>query len=465
MKIQEKKPFAKAMAFYHQDGLPAAWKQAMQFAGEGGRLATMPDIVAARLATKPGDAPWGTYYTTLSAEYLGFSKSSGRRILVVAHGVGPMSTLDGILKAYSWEFKDKNRDRRGGRITQQEFWDLEAGKYGEVYIIDLDKYCRGYEYPFMETLTEMRSRIDPVLLARFGLLAKQYIAVHAEHARRWHLKQAGVDPENKYGDPDFEKFLDRRRRQHFRNGAKDGNPYIIKMEGAANCYYGNPEYGYRSIEDGYAIAHLLSTGGLTRLLHEGSESLVLDVSCHEWGNGVRMVGIQSDGNTRSGIQTGPDADRLLHKYWKELLIPVFPSEIKTSQAIGIRALMKIEKQWFTHYLKKGERMDTWEPEYVVTSAKKIGKPVPFRTTICGYHMFFRFGINEVKAIAPSKANAYFFVTEPECEWHDGNPTHHNVMVQFYRIEADTTKRLMRTDQLCHDYERMMKLLKKEGEAA
>ena len=49
---------ARSMAFYHQDGLPAAWKQAMRFAGKGGRLATMPDIVAARLATKPGDFPW-----------------------------------------------------------------------------------------------------------------------------------------------------------------------------------------------------------------------------------------------------------------------------------------------------------------------------------------------------------------------------------------------------------------------
>ena len=39
------RPFAHAMAFYHQDGLPAAWKQAMKFAGKGGRLATMPDIV------------------------------------------------------------------------------------------------------------------------------------------------------------------------------------------------------------------------------------------------------------------------------------------------------------------------------------------------------------------------------------------------------------------------------------
>lgn len=112
MKATEKRPFAHAMAFYHQDGLPAAWKQAMKFAGKGGRLATMPDIIASRLETNPGEMPWETYFTTLTAEYLGFSKQ-GNRILIVAHGVGPMSTLEGVQKAYSWEYTDKERDRRG----------------------------------------------------------------------------------------------------------------------------------------------------------------------------------------------------------------------------------------------------------------------------------------------------------------------------------------------------------------
>ena len=105
MKTTEK-PVARAMAFFHQDGLPTAWKQATKFAGKDGRLATMPDIVAARLETKPGDPPWETYFTTLTAEYLGLSKQ-GNKILVVAHGIGPMSTLDGAIKAYGWQFKNQ----------------------------------------------------------------------------------------------------------------------------------------------------------------------------------------------------------------------------------------------------------------------------------------------------------------------------------------------------------------------
>lgn len=449
------KPFVQAMAFYHQDGLPAAWKQAMKFTGKGGRLATMSDIVAARLETKPGDLPWGTYFATLTAEYCGVSKT-GRRILIVAHGIGPMSTLEGVQKAYSWEYQDKSRQRRGGRITQREFWDLEAGVFGEVSIIDLKEYLRRYEYPFIQNLRSSEAMTDPVLRARLGPQAEDYIKAHAEAARLWHREQAGLDPENKYNLPNYDQFLDRRRSQHVRDGATNSDPYIVRVDCAANCSYGSRRYGLRPIEDGYAIAHLVSTGSLSHLCHDGNESLVLDVSCHEWWNGVRLVGIKAGGNIRSGLHKGPDVHNLLRKYWRDLLVPV-----KKQEEVGFRALVRIGEQWFTQYPKAGARMDTWEPEFVITSREEVGTPVIFRTTVGGYHGFFKFDTQEVQAIAPPNANAYFFVGEPQNEWHDGNPTHQTCEVQFYRIEADTSKRMVRADHLAHDYDTLMKLVAKE----
>lgn len=451
----EKQPFAHAMGFYHQDGLPAAWKQAMKFAGKGGRLATIPDIVAARLETKPGALPWETYFTTLTAEYYGFSKT-GKRILIVAHGVGPMSTLEGVQKAYSWEYNDKDRNHRGGRITAQEFLDLETGKFGEVSIVDLESYCTLYEYPFIQTLRSSEALVDPVLEARFGLLTEDYIKVHTEAARKWHREQAGLDPEDKYNLPNHDRFLDRRRSQHERDGAENSDPYILKVDGASNCcYFFGSRHGFREIEEGMAIAHLVSTGCLCHLHHEGNESLTLDVGCHEWWDGVRLVGIQAGGNIRSGLQQGPDAHKLLRKYWSELLVPA-----KKREDIGFCALVQVGKQWFTQYAKIGERMDTWEPEFIVTSAKKVGKPVLFQTTSSGSGVFFKFGVKEVQALAPSNANAYFFCGEPEPQ--GGN---HVCEVQFYRIEADTSKRVIRVDKLAHDYDTMMKLVAKEKETA
>ncbi|MFA6159699.1 MAG: hypothetical protein WC678_01230 [Parcubacteria group bacterium] len=464
MKNLDERPFAKAMAFYHQDGLPAAWKQAINFAGKKGRLATMPDIVAARLATKPGDAPWETYYTTLTAEYLGFSKS-GKRILIIAHGIGPMATLDGIIKTYSWQFKDKERNRRGGRITQQEFWDLEAGKYGDISIIPFDTYCLAYKYPFMEVIRSSKARIDPVLQARLGPLAKQYVDAHTDYARKWHLEQAGITPENKCekSESDFQDFVARRKNLHEGKASGLLDPFVIEIQDASNCCYTfGPEHGHRPIEDGYAIAHLISTGRLTHLHHERNESLVLNVGCHEWNNGVRLVGIQAEGEIITGIQPGPDAYNLLRKHWKELFEPVCTSNIIP---VCFCALVQIGEQWFTQYSKEGEGMDNWEPEYVVTSMEEIGEPLLFRTTVGGYHGLFKFGTKEVQAIAPPTANAYRFVSEPQNEWHDGNPTHQTAMVQFFRIEADTSKRLIRSNQLRYDYERMMELLTKEDKAA
>jgi len=464
---KERKALAHAMAFYHRDGLPAAWKQAIRFAGKGGRLATMPDIVAARLATKPGADPWETYYTTLTAEYFGFSRQ-GNLILIIAHGIGPMSTFDGIQKAYSWEYKDKDRNRNGGRITHQEFLDLEAGKFGNVEIIDFEAYCRRYEYPFLQVLRSSQAMSDPVLKARLGPLAEKYMLAHTAFARQWHFDQSGVDPENRYNLPNHEAHVQRLHNMHFAMSEPDSDPFIIEIRDAANlCYTFGSEHGHRQIEKGYAFAHLISTGSLMNLHHtedvhgdrKGYVSLVLSVSCHEWGNGVRLVAIQDKGARLSRIQTGPDAHELLSKHWQELFVPV-----KEPGTIGLCGLMKIGKQWFTQYPKKGESMDTWEPEYAVTSMTKLGQPVFFRTKICGYHMFVRFGLNELKDMAPPQANAYSFVGEWKIEMKDGNPEFHTNMVQFYRIEADTTKRLIRTDKLCHDYDTMMKLLAKEKAA-
>lgn len=447
---------AGAMAFYHADGLPAAWKQAAKFAGREGRMATAPDIAAARLATGPDDYPWSAYFTTTTAEYFGKSRE-GKHILIIAHGVGPMATLDGIQKAYSWQYLDKSRNRRGGRITEQEFRDLEAGKYGEVAIVDYEAYCGLYEYPLCGTLRTSEALADPILMARFGSRTEEYVQVHAEHARRWHREQAGIDPENRYQLPNHEEYLERRRLDHRHHGVEGSDPYILGVDDANNCSYGCPRYGYRKIEEGYALAHLVSIGQLCHLHHEGSESLVGDVGLHEWYDGVRMIAIKQECDITKGIRKGPDPERLLRKHWRELLVAMPDKE-----EIGFRALVQIGDEWFTQYPKKGDGMDNHEPEYHVTDLEKVGQPIQFRTTVGGYHGFFKYGINEVKTIAPPEANAYEIVGEVEIECNEGNQTHHTCLVQFYRVITDTTKRLVRADKLRHDFTTLMALMEKES---
>lgn len=440
-----------AMAFYHSDGLVPAWHQAMRFAGEGGRITTLPDIIEARLKTEPGSTPWERYFTTTTAEYMGRTRK-GVRILIVAHGVGPMATLDGIVKAYSHEFKDKTRSNRGGKISYEEWYKLESGYYGDVSVVDMDQLIKRYEYPFIEILTSLDAYSEPLLEARFGLNAAYYIDRHRKIAIEWHREQAGIDPPNRYNLQGHGQYLNRRRIQHTSDGTALSDPYILKMGDAANC-----SYLYSTLEAGSAFAHLISIGGLMHCNHQDGESLVCDVDCHEWGNGTRFVGLKS-GTEISDIHPGYENIRsIIHKNWRKLF-----KQAGSKNRVGLRPLVRVGENWFTQYVESGVRLDSHEPEYRVTSLNKIGGPVEFVTPIWGYYGFFQYDVKQVKAIAPPKANVYVFVSEPKLVPAKGGSEHQRVRVQFYEADIDTSQRLIREHELQNDCETLMSFVTKDG---
>lgn len=448
-----------AMAFFHPNGLVAAHQQAKKFAGENGRIATLPDIIDARLATKPGDAPWERYFTTMSAEYFGLSRG-GNRILIVAHGVGPMATIEGALRAYSHHYKDKERNLTGGRISQQEFLDLESGKYGEVSIVDFESLIRRYKYPFLEMLTGVQALVEPLLEARFGPRWKQYAIYHAQLAREWHAEQAETVPENRYNLPNWGDTVLHQQRMHRDFATQPSNPFILQMGGASNCCYGYQERDgsfVSHLEQRKApFAHLLSIGSLCRMHHDqGNISLVSDVDCHEWSNGVRLCAIREGKLTE--IHPGVDNIRkLMAANVDRLMRPCNASE----RARGFFALMDFGEDVFTQYPKMGERMDTYDPEFKARKVERVdGGPIAFRTTIGGYHGFFKYGIDEVERIAPVGANAYKLPSEIKIENDaSGNPTHHVTPVEFYKVEIDATQRMLRDDDLYNDFDLLMELL-------
>lgn len=425
---------ATAMAFFNINGLVPAWNWASKFAGEDGRVGTMPDVIKARALQPYRETAWQRYFTTATAEYLGMSKG-GNKILIVAHGIGPMATIDGILAAYAWEFKDKSRNNRGGRISLEEFHKLESGHYGAVHVIDYaalvarhpDPYAfRGIHNPF-NYLSESQVIEEPLMRARLGPDYYAYAKKHAGFAREFYAEHHDVDAKKWAVDP-----------------------IIAKMDDASNC-----SYPYREVEDGMAFAHLLSIGTLNRVCHSGRdrlETLSCDVSCHEWGNGVRLLGVRKDA-LLNNIHKGPDPDKIVKRSWRKLLRPVQPTEI------GLRMLMQMEdKTPFTQYPKIGERMDGFDPEYRIISMECVGEPVEFKTTIGGYHGFFKYGLKEVEAIAPQGANVYDFVSDPQIVWQGGNPEFHVAMVQFYKAKIDMTKRLPKADEVANDFDALMALL-------
>lgn len=440
MTIQKQKGPPGAMAFYNPNGFVPAFKHAMAFAGKEGRVATLPDIIEARLATEPGTVPWENYFTTMSAEYVGYSKG-GNPIAIVAHGIGPMATLDGVLATYRHEFNDNTRSSRGGRISQEEFLRLESGHYGEVMVADINNVWDWRPYNFSNhPITAKEIEEEPLWQARLGPSWEAYVAHHTKFAHEYHKQQ---------GHKSYTR------------------PCILGMSDASNCSYSTPKLfeAWMGMTPGTAIAHLLSIGGLTNSHHQYYEfdyerresriSLSSDIDCHEWWNGVRLLGIQTPSNLT--IHPGLPKYHDLITTNRDKLWGPNPTG-STKETTGFWNLIKIGKDWFTEYPKQGERMDTGEPEFAVVGMTQVPSPhTMFRTTIGGYHGFVKYGINEVDRIKPLGANAYV-TGDASIEYEDGNPKYHVMPVTFYSVQVDTTKRLVRMEDIYRDYDLMMSLV-------
>lgn len=434
-----KKVTGGSMAFYHEKGFVPAFHQATKYAGKEGHIGTMPDVIAARLLTAPykepgmidtlNPTPWDRYYTTLTAEYYGVLE--GRTCIIVTHGIGPMSTLQGVLDAYRYQFDDKSRNRRGGRISQVEFEKLAQGEYGDVSIIDFEEYRnqfgdRQFRAPFGYRRAS-DARRDPLLLARLGPQAHEYITRHAALARKYYQKEASLVV---------------------------ADPYILDVGGADNL-----PYWCREVEPGLAFAHLISIGCMGLVHHQSDIKLpswACDISAHEWWNGVRLLGVRA--GSAGEVRDGPDARQLLRTHWKELFEPSGLDHTPD----GLFVLMEMpgkswfSKTWFTQVPKKGASADSYEPEFRVISKEKVGEIARFYTESNYPVPIFRYDRREAQAVLPKEANAYELVGDPTRT--EGAGSRETCLVQGYRIEIDHTKRLMRQDALANDYDRMMQLM-------
>lgn len=178
--------------------LPASYGFAKRFAGKGGRVATLPDIMSLRAATGedkiarvPWINPWQSWFDTTSAEYMGFT-AGGVPIIIVAHGVGPLATAAGIKRIY----RRRESSLVYGRctITWGEFRKLEAGVYDDVSIVPLQEVMGCYEVPFYEASTLDQAAADPLLQARLGPAWRQVMVELDKVTRNRDLRYTGGQP-------------------------------------------------------------------------------------------------------------------------------------------------------------------------------------------------------------------------------------------------------------------------------
>ena len=431
------------MAFYGPGGFVPAYKQAVAFAGDDGQVATLPDIIVARCKTDVNAVAWTRYFTTMSAEYVGLSKG-GSPIVIVAHNCGPMATLDGILKAYGFQFNDKTGNTRGGRITNAEFHALESGKYGDVDVIDLEAEWRLRDYTFSgHAVTSLEIKRDPLMQARLGFAWRDYVGRHENFARAWERKR----------------------------GEANLRPCIMSIEDANGAHYSTEIIfnHWMKKSPGHALAHLLSIGQLMTDHHqydspetgrcENRTSLACDTSCHGWNDGVRLAAMRADEAT--DIHPGFDFDKVLRERPEALFRPNPGGSRKETG--GMHHLIQRGKRFFAERPKQGDCMDTGTAKYPVGKMERInGRSTAFRdqevfrTTIGGYHGFVKYGLREVFRMAPPGANAYT-LGEFEIESVNGNPTHHVAPITFYKAEIDNSQRVLTPEEVYRSYDLMLAL--------
>lgn len=419
-------PSPNAMGFYHRD-TPTLFAQATRFAGESGSIATLPDIIDARLANPKGGYVWNNYFGTMSAEYFGYSKA-GTRLLIVAHSVGPLATLKGQLAARDFVAKDVERRQCGGRISAEEFLKLESGHYGEVSIVPYDVVHSFGEYPFTQLRASVAAR-HPLVHARFGPRTEEYIALHRAIAQ-------GKEAEN---------------------GTASDDPFILTLAQPNGASYEVGGFGryprthpYLDAGDG-ALAHSLHLSQLTKLSHTGSKpggSIVSEVSPSDPGELYRVIAIKSGAAEAVEPDFGGDVRKYLLRFADRLTEPVALPTPAT-----LYHLMVSEGRWFTQVAHTGQAVASGEAEYIVTSCREIGTPKTMVTEVTGYYGVFRFDYEAVQKLAPEGANA-FRINTPEIT--NGGKTHTS-RVQFFRASVDTSRRLWKADRLAADYETLLEL--------
>ncbi|MBU0470744.1 MAG: hypothetical protein KKA62_03960 [Nanoarchaeota archaeon] len=124
---------------FYDDKLPIALQQALDYATGEGIVATMPELIAARVKTNKYHKFWKDWYTVLSEENIGIDES-GKPVLVTVHGGGILMPKR-INQAY-----EEGLINGSAKYIPEEFSDLLKGKLPDgnsIQLYSLDDLKRG----------------------------------------------------------------------------------------------------------------------------------------------------------------------------------------------------------------------------------------------------------------------------------------------------------------------------------
>ena len=442
-----------AMSFCNLKDFGSTFLAAERYAGPGGRLATMKDILFGRICNNEKSIFWNRYFTTMSAEYYGLYKGK-KPTIVVAHGVGPLSTLEGIVTAYQGGVCRDERPEYG-QVTQDVFDKLVEGGFGKVEIVDVEELFSYYNFILGLAYKNGKSNLP-------GLYDNGYFTTRALAGDPLYLARVG----NSDIALTYLHTHERAALEHFR---ETKNVHGIHIEDNASVYAAKMDWNYRASYDsyddvkkwyvrkpaidrlkgkGFAYAHLLSIGQIIRTgLHVTRyDQLTFDISTHGWTDGCRLLGMRDEScfNVKEFNFAQVESKRPPSAHVAaDKVVPDFTS------------LIEVRGKLFTEAPKEGCSADTGTVVFEVSFAKGIGDTV--HIDLKSEKMFvLRYDVDEVIAVKPEGANAYLITSyDPRGQW---------IVVQFYKIEVNQETRLVEENELAGDVGRLMSVIE-ELEAA
>ena len=170
--------------------LPYALRRALEYAGKGGFVASLPQLLHARVTADYDNVIWNTWFNPNSEENL-LTSPQGNRVIVTVHGGGIFATPDRYEKLYRAS-TDRNCEFGftglfAGKISEREARDALEGRMPdglEIPVYSFDEFKRGIDklprrYGVVTDFEVARNsacgyvsfdelRDDPVMLVRAG---------------------------------------------------------------------------------------------------------------------------------------------------------------------------------------------------------------------------------------------------------------------------------------------------------
>jgi hypothetical protein len=130
--------------------LPDALKRALNYAGDDGFVASMPQLLHARVSAPFDNQIWNSWFFTSNSEESVVTTPQGNHVAVVVHGGGIFATPERFRKLYLASVGRSSTDGFtglfGAKILGQEARDVQEGKLPDgtkIPVFSFDEFKRG----------------------------------------------------------------------------------------------------------------------------------------------------------------------------------------------------------------------------------------------------------------------------------------------------------------------------------